>query len=465
MASNLYNFGYGLDPNDPRNQYPTGSAVADPNYASRYGNADGQGAYDGYDTPSTSPKQPNPYVNYGNQTVSAVAPTENTGNQFQYNPAGGFSSSGAGQMGGAQNPGMGTFNYNPAGGFSSSGIGQLGGNQQQGGSFNYNPAGGFSMSGPGQMGGSAFTPEQQAANAGLRMDMSNGVATNAAKTEYQNPAGVLPSARPDQNQFLQQLQQRYGGYGPNADQTKNQLGSLGGAETFITGLMNTNGSLNDQQRQQFANDALTANQLAYGGTSNSHLSDASKQAMAQQPYQAPRENPFDGQNMNDASVQFQLQKYMQSHPDFVPMNTYKGEAPRLPGEINQDTGMRTMDGVSGQNPWATNKGFVQMPAQQQNLQQYQAPQQQNPYLQPFQQTQQYQKAMSTNYASQNQPQAQSYWGNNQGQSSYGGQQGSNYQSPFTQSSGFGKNQFQNQGLLGGSQFGNQFGKKSNGLLG
>lgn len=344
---------------------------------------------------------------------------------------------------------------------------------------NQYPTGGFSSSGVGQMGGSALTPEQQAASAGLRMDMSNGIAiNNAPKTEYQNPAGVLPSARPDQNQFLQQLQQRYGNYGPNADQTRNQLGTLGGAETFITGLMNTNGSLNDQQKQQFANDALTANQLAYGGTSNSHLSDASKQAMMQQPYQAPREDPFAGQNLNDASVQFQLQQYMQKNPGFVPMNTYKGEAPRLPGEINQDTGMRTMDGVSGQNPWITNKGFVQqMPWQNQPQQpQQQAPQaqqQQNPYLQPFQQTNAYSKAMNTNYASQNQPQAQSYWGGqgafgNGTQNPYSGTSNNNFQSPFQTNPGFGKNQFQmggqqqNGGLLGSNPYG---GKNRYGLLG
>lgn len=117
-----------------------------------------------------------------------------------------------------------------------------------------------------------------------------------------------------------------------------------------------------------------------------------------------REDPFAGQNLNDASVQFHLKQYMQTHPDFVPINTYKGEAPRLPGQINQDTGMRVMDGVSGQNPWAGNTGFVQqMPWQNQPQQQQYQPQQQqqqNPYLQPFQQTSAYQNSMSQNWGGQ-----------------------------------------------------------------
>jgi hypothetical protein len=117
-------------------------------------------------------------------------------------------------------------------------------------------------------------------------------------------------------------------------------------------------------------------------------------------------------------VQFHLQQYMQQHPDFVPVNTYKGEAPRLPGEINQDTGMRTMEGVSGQNPWITNRGFVQqMPWQNQQQQQYQPQQQQqaNPYLQPVQQTGAYQSAMNQNWGGQvqnpyqNQPRQQSMY--------------------------------------------------------
>lgn len=196
-----------------------------------------------------------------------------------------------------------------------------------------------------------------------------------------------------------------------------------------------------------------------------------------------REDPFAGQNLNDASVQFHLKQYMQDHPDFVPINTYRGEAPRLPGQINQDTGQMTTEQGS-YNPWAANRnGFVQqMPWQGQQQQQapYQAPQaqqQQNPYLQPFQQTSAYNKAMNQNWGSQ--PQANNYMGGNQnqgmqqyqnqgsGQNPYGGTSSNNFQSPFQQNQGFGRNQFQSQnqsqgGLLGNN---NQFGKNRYGLLG
>lgn len=203
---------------------------------------------------------------------------------------------------------------------------------------------------------------------------------------------------------------------------------------------------------------------------------ANKSGYQSNGFNYQREDPFAGQNLNDASVQFQLKQYMQTHPNFVPINTYKGEAPRLPGEINQDTGMRTMEGVSGQNPWITNKGFVQqMPWQGQQQQQapYQAPQaQQTQNLQPFQQTSAYQNAMSQNWSSPIQ-QPQNNFGNQnmqqQGQPSFG-----NPQNNFGggQSQGFGnlQNNFQSmyqnqqpqqQQSFGQNGFGgNRFGLKS-----
>lgn len=112
----------------------------------------------------------------------------------------------------------------------------------------------------------------------------------------------------------------------------------------------------------------------FGNTMNS----TQEQLNFQNALRGITDDPFAGQNLSDASVQARAQQYMQTHPDYVPVNTYRGEAPRLPGDINQDTGLKTMKGVSNQNPWITNKGFVQqMPWQQ--------PQQpQNPYLAPQQ---------------------------------------------------------------------------------
>lgn len=278
-----------------------------------------------------------------------------------------------------------------------------------------------------------------------------------------------------QGALIDRLRQQYAGYGQNPTDSNNAFNTLGGAETFISSLANGAGqgaTFGNDQRQQAQIDAMLANQLAYGGTSNSHMNQGFLDSLNQNQYQAPREDPFAGQNLNDASVQFQMKQYMQTHPDFVPVNTYKGEAPRLPGQINQDTGQMTTDQGS-YNPWAGNKGFVQqMPWQNQQQQpqayqpQQQTQQQSNPYLQPFQQTQQYQKAMNTNYASQNQPQAQSYWGN---QGAFGnGTQNNNFQSPFQQNSGFGRNQFQTGGQQqggGGLLGGGQYGKNKYGLLG
>lgn len=329
--------------------------------------------------------------------------------------------------------------------------------------------------------GGAGGPMNQASAANAQ---NQAMPMNAAKPEFTVQGGnyrgpdfntlMSQAGQQGQGAFLDKLRQQYAGYGQNPTDSNNAFNSLGSAETFISSLANGAGqgaTFGDNQRQQAQIDAMLANQLAYGGTSNSHMSQGFLDSLKQNQYQAPREDPFAGQNLNDASVQFQMKQYMQTHPDFVPVNTYKGEAPRLPGEINQDTGMRTMDGVSGQNPWATNKGFVQqMPWQGQQQQQapYQAPQaqqQSNPYLQPFQQTQQYQKAMNTNYASPNQPQAQSYWGN---QGAFGnGTQNNNFQSPFQQNSGFGRNQFQTGGQQGGGGLlgGSQYGKNKYGLLG
>lgn len=213
-----------------------------------------------------------------------------------------------------------------------------------------------------------------------------------------------------------------------------------------------------------------------GGFFGNTMNSTQEQLNLQNALNGIAPDPFAGQNLNDASVQFQMRQYMANNPGYVPINTYKGEAPRLPGEINQDTGMRTMEGVSGQNPWITNKGFgQQMPWQGQQQQQapYQAPQaQQAQNLQPFQQTSAYQNAMSQNWSSPIQ-QPQNNFGNQnaqqQGQPSFG-----NPQNNFGggQSQGFGnlQNNFQSmyqnqqpqqQQSFGQNGFGgNRFGLKS-----
>lgn len=267
-----------------------------------------------------------------------------------------------------------------------------------------------------------------------------------------------------QEQYLKQLQDQYGGYGiGNAADRASQMSTLGGASTFVNSLANGNiAGFGDDQKRQALQQAEIArqyglgvqnptmsqdwqdaearrnptqydpNQLAtvrrqmdmaggmnnfFGNTANS----TQEQLNLQNQLQGATEDPFAGQNMNDASVQFQMQQYMQRNPNYVPVNTYKGEAPRLPGDINQDTGIRTMEGVSGQNPYAGNKGFLQTNmmggGQPQINPQAQAPQQ-NRYLQPFQQTNAYQSAMSNNY----------------GMPSQSTQQPNNYMQPAQQSS-------------------------------
>lgn len=119
-------------------------------------------------------------------------------------------------------------------------------------------------------------------------------------------------------------------------------------------------------------------------------------------------DPFAGQNLNDASVQAHMREYAQANPGYVPVNTYRGEAPRLPGQYNQDTGQMTTEQGSA-NPYATNRGFVQ-PMQQQQQPAYQQPQQAqqnaNPYLQPFQQTNAYNQSVGQNWGGGTQPQNQ-----------------------------------------------------------
>ncbi len=145
-----------------------------------------------------------------------------------------------------------------------------------------------------------------------------------------------------------------------------------------------------------------------GGAMQAYQQDnsiANKMGYQDNGFNYQREDPFAGQNLNDASVQFHLKQYMEKNPGFVPINTYRGEAPRLPGQINQDTGQMTTEQGS-YNPWAGNTGFVQpMPWQGQQQQQapYQAPQaqqQQNPYLQPFQQTAAYGQSVNQNWGGQ-----------------------------------------------------------------
>ncbi|PXX41658.1 hypothetical protein [Undibacterium pigrum] len=186
----------------------------------------------------------------------------------------------------------------------------------------------------------------------------------------------------------------------------------------------------------------------FGNTMNS----TQEQLNFQNALRGITDDPFAGQNLSDASVQARAQQYMQTHPDYVPVNTYRGEAPRLPGDINQDTGLKTMKGVSNQNPWITNKGFVQqMPWQQpQQLQNpYLAPQQSDPhpYLQPFQRTDAYNKAVNVNWASANQSE-QGNWGQQSMQNPYG--MGNTSQSMYGNPNNF-QNNFQQRGLLNQGQ--------------
>lgn len=334
---------------------------------------------------------------------------------------------------------------------------------------------------------------------------------------------MLAQAQQDPTGTLKALQDKYAGRTYDQKAGLEQMATLGGSAGLISGMANGFGGgqgFGDGQKREAIIDSMLANELVNKGTSNSHMSpgfmaqnfsgsvqydpewlrqtrrmmdaaggvgnffgstaDSTQEQMdLQWQLGNAAENPFAGQNLSDESVKAQVREYQKTHPDYIPINTYRGEAPRLPGDINQDTGMPTMEGVSGQNPWATNRGFVQTDllqgARQPQQTPYQAPQQnnQNPYLQPFQQTQQYQKAMNTNYASGNQPQAKSYWGSqgafgNGTQSNSYGSTNNNFQSPFQFNQNFGKNQFQMQGqqqsggLLGGS---NPYGNKKYGLLG
>ncbi|MFZ6643278.1 hypothetical protein ACO0LL_26390 [Undibacterium sp. TC4M20W] len=186
----------------------------------------------------------------------------------------------------------------------------------------------------------------------------------------------------------------------------------------------------------------------FGNTMNS----TQEQLNFQNALRGITDDPFAGQNLSDASAQSRVQQYMQTHPDYVPVNTYRGEAPRLPGDINQDTGLKTMQGVSNQNPWVTNKGFVQqMPWQrpQQSQSAYQSPQQSNPYpnLQPFQQTEAYNSAVNVNWASPNQS-VQSNWGQQNMPNPYG--MGNNSQNTYDRQNNF-QNNFQQRGLLNQGQ--------------
>lgn len=277
-----------------------------------------------------------------------------------------------------------------------------------------------------------------------------------------------------QEQYLKQLQDQYGGYGiGNAADRASHLSTLGGASTFISSLANQNiAGFGDDQKRQALQQAEIAkqfgqgiqnptmsqdwkdaearrnptqydpNQLSsvrrqmdlaggmnnfFGNTANS----TQEQLNLQNQLQGATEDPFAGQNMNDASVQFQMQQYMQKNPNYVPVNTYKGAAMGLPGSINQDTGMAYQENGTNENPYSGNKGFLQTNmmggGQPQINPQAQAPQQ-NRYLQPFQQTSAYQSAMSNNYGMP----SQSY--QPQQPSGFGQSQPNNYMQPAQQSS-------------------------------
>jgi len=147
--------------------------------------------------------------------------------------------------------------------------------------------------------------------------------TNGAKPEFTVQGGnyrgpdfntlLNQAGQQGQGALLDRLRQQYAGYGQNPTDSNNAFNTLGGAETFISSLANGAGqgsTFGNNQRQQAQIDAMLANQLAYGGTSNSHMNQGFLDSLNQNQYQAPRENPFAGQNLNDASVQFQMKQYM-----------------------------------------------------------------------------------------------------------------------------------------------------------
>jgi hypothetical protein len=286
---------------------------------------------------------------------------------------------------------------------------------------------------------------------------------------------------PTQEEFLKQLQDQYSGYGLGSAADKaSQMSTLGGASTFISSLANQNiGGFGDNQKRQALQDADIARQ--YGlGVKNPVLSQAMQDENArlnptqydpsqmaalrrqmdlaggmdnffgntanstqeqlnfQHQLYGAAENPFAGQNLNDESVKAQVREYQKRNPNYIPVNTYKGAAPVLDGEINQDTGMIFRESASGQNPYAGNNGFLQtdlMGGGQPKINPIAQAPQQNKYLQPFQQTSSYQSAMGNTYSNPN-----AYMGMNQ-QTQF--QQPNQFQQPQQQ-------QNYQQGLLGQS---------------
>lgn len=212
---------------------------------------------------------------------------------------------------------------------------------------------------------------------------------------------MLAQAKQDPTATLKGLQDKYAGYGQDRASALSHMSTMGGADTFIGSLANGAGagaSFGEDQKKQAVIDGMIANQLYAGGTSNSRMYDAFLDNFAQKQYDPAElrsmrmqmdaaggmdnffgntanstreqlnlqrqlrgavEDPFAGQNLEDGAVKAQVLEYQKRNPNYIPVNTYRGQAPGLPGSINQDTGRMYQENGTNENPWIGNKGFLQ----------------------------------------------------------------------------------------------------------